>query len=101
MAACTLSGTMYDAGGTAISGATVRANITTSQFISTTQYVPKETTTTTASDGTWSLSLIQTLQYIVTIEFPPNTTDSNRPLKYSITIPASGTANFSSLATEL
>lgn len=101
MAACTVSGTMYDAGGSAISGATVRANIITPQFVSTTLYVPKEVTTTTASDGTWSLALVQTLQYNVSIEFPPNSTDSNILRKYSITCPASLTADFSTLATEL
>lgn len=100
MAVCTVSGTILDAGGSAVTTATVRANIVTPAFVSTNLYVPKEVTTTTDASGNWSLALVQTLQYIVSLEFPPNSTDSNLNRKYSVTAPASLTANFSSLATE-
>jgi hypothetical protein len=101
MATCAISGTLKDLSETAISGATVRANIISSIFSGTTQLVPKEITTTTASDGTWTLNLSQSVSAQVTIEYPPNSTDSAKPIKYSITVPATTTANFSTLATEL
>lgn len=100
MALCTVSGLLQDATATAISGATVRFNQVAPSF-STTILVPtKEVSTTTASDGTWSLSLIQGLSGIVSIDFPPNATDSNRRVTYSVVIPASASATLQSLATE-
>lgn len=100
MATCTVSGTIKDITETAISGAVIKANIIAPVFSGTTQLVPKEVNTTSAADGTWSLALAQSQNYIVTVEFPPNSTDSRRRYSYSVTTPASSSANFSTLATE-
>lgn len=100
MSTCTVSGTLKDVTETAISGAVIKANIVTPFFSSTTMIVPKEVSTTSATDGTWSLALNQGAQCVVEIDYPPNGTDSRRVSRYSITVPASGSANFSSLVTE-
>lgn len=101
MANCTVSGTVVDPSATAVSGATIRAKVATGALSGTSLVVPTEVTTTTAANGTWSLSLIQGLSVLLTVEFPPNSTDSLRRSNYTITIPALTTANFSTLATEL
>lgn len=101
MATCTVSGTLKDLSDTAISGAIIRAYVEQSVFSGTTQVAPSEISTTSDAAGAWSLVIIQTLTCQVVIEYPPNTTDSRRRLTYSITVPASTTANFSTLAVEL
>lgn len=100
MAACVVSGVIKDVTETAIVGAIVRANLVNPVFVGTVLIVPKETTTTTAAGGTWSLSLSQSTSYIVTIDYPPNALDSARRYSYAIITPASSTANFSTLAIE-
>lgn len=101
MATCTVSGVVKDVSETAVQSASVRAKIVTPFFSTTIHIVPKEISTTTDTSGAWSLSLNQGSQCIVTIEYPPNTTDSKLRYSYSITVPATSTANFSTLATEL
>jgi len=101
MATCTVSGTIKDASETAISGAVVKASIITPIFSGTAHIVPKEVSTTSASDGTWSLALLQGVNALVAIEYPPNSTDSKKRLTYAVTVPASSSANFSTIATEL
>lgn len=101
MSTCTVSGTIKDITETAVSGAVIKANIITPFFSSTTFIVPKEVSTTSATDGTWSLALVQSSQCFVEIDYPPNGTDSKRVARYSITVPASSSANFSTLAVEL
>ena len=100
MATCTITGSVLDASETAISGATIRARIVTPVFSSTNLVVPKEVTTTSAADGSWSLSLSRNCSAIVTIEYPPNSTDSARKLNYYISVPNSASSAFSTLATE-
>lgn len=62
---------------------------------------PYTVTTTTASDGVWSLNLIRLSSVLITIDYPPNLTDSAKRYTYAITVPNSATANFDALATEL
>lgn len=100
MATCVVSGVIKDPSETAISSATVRANIVTPFFVSTVLIVPEELSTTTDANGAWSLTLSQSNSYIVTIEYPPNASSSAKRYNYAITTPASGTATFSTLATE-
>jgi hypothetical protein len=100
MATCTVSGVLKDVSDTAIQSATIAARVVTPYFSTTIQIAPKEITTTTASNGSWSLVLIQGASAIVTIKYPPNATDSARIYTYAITVPAASTANFSDLATE-
>lgn len=101
MATCTVSGTIKDVTETAIESVTVRANLITPAFASTVLLVPKEVSTTTDASGVWSLALSQGSQVVITIDYPPNLTDSSMKKTYVITVPASGSANFSTLATEL
>lgn len=101
MATCTVSGTIKDVSETAIEDVVVRANIITPVFASTSLIVPKELTTTTDASGAWSLVLSQGAYVVITIDYPPNLTDSAMKKTYAITVPASGTAAFSTLATEL
>lgn len=102
MATCVVSGIIKDASETAIASVPVKARITTPYFTSTTIMIaPKEVSTTTDGTGLWSLTLNQGAQCLVTIEWPPNNTDSAKKSVYTITVPATSTANFSSLATEL
>lgn len=102
MATCVVSGTVVDPSETGISGAVVKANVVTPNFNGGTSLIAsKEISTTTAASGTWSLTLSQGLSVIVAIEFPPNSTNSNVRSTYSFTVPATTTASFSTLATEL
>lgn len=96
MANCTVSGTFLDPQGNAISGATIRFNIETAFISGTSLLLPKEVTTTTATDGTWSLSLVQSLAGILTLDLAPA---SNSPVvkrNFSLVIPATTTATFAS-----
>ncbi len=101
MATCAVSGNIKDPSETAISGVTVKASIVNPFFVGTSQIVPKEISTTTDSSGNWTLNMTQSQSFIVTIEYPPNSIDTPRKQKYAITTPASASATFASLATEL
>lgn len=101
MATCAVSGTIKDASETAVSSCTIKANIVTPFVVGTAFIVPKELSTTSDASGNWSLSLSQSQSYLISIEYPINSTDGKKRLTFSVTTPASSTANFSSLATEL
>lgn len=103
MATCAVSGTLMDPSETAISGATVRFTIQTPNFNGSTInfFAPKEITTTTASNGTWTLNISQGMSGVISFDYPPNSTDSTRRINYSVVIPAASTASFESIATEL
>lgn len=100
---CTVSGTVKDATGTAISGVTVKASAikpfihsTDSSLITNT-----EALTTTASDGTWSLNLVETTTDSVTMTVTfIYTTGSNNPndrRTYTILVPNSASSTFAAL----
>lgn len=103
MALCTISGKLVDASETAISGVVIKASIVTPNANSSaTQFIlPKEVSTTSAADGTWSLTLSQLLSVILALEYPPNNTDSARRVTYAGTVPATSTASFNTVFTEL
>lgn len=101
MATCVVSGVIKDVSDTAISGAEISSSLVTPVFSGTTFIAPKEVSTTSAVDGTWSLTLVQGVSVIIHIEYPPSSTDTKRRVSYAITVPASSSANFSTLATEL
>lgn len=100
MATCAVSGTLKDPSETVISGATVRANLVRPVFVSTSLLMPAEVLTTSDSSGNFTLNLSQSLGYIVSIEYPPSALESSRRYNYTITTPATTTANLSTLATE-
>jgi hypothetical protein len=101
MATCVVSGTIQSASETAISGVTIRFRITAPIFNSTiSTYVPKEITATTTTDGSFSITLARSISGVLSIEYPPNATDSARRYDYSITVPNSATSTLGALVTE-
>lgn len=102
MATCTVTGTLQDVTETPLDSVIVRFRITTLILNSTISvYIPKEVSTSTASDGSFTLTLAQGISGILTIDYPPNSIDSARKYTYSIIIPAASSATLPSLITEL
>lgn len=102
MATCSITGTLVDPTGAAISGATVELRVTTPQFdAANALVVPYTSTVTTNASGVFTLTADQGISAIVTIVYPPNATDSGRRYSYSVLVPTASTAAFNSLATEL
>jgi hypothetical protein len=102
MATCSITGTLVDPTGTAISGATVELRVSTPQFdAANALVVPYTSTVTTNASGVFTLIADQGISAILTIVYPPNATDSGRRYSYSILVPTASSANFNTLATEL
>ena len=100
---CTVSGTIRDAGGNAVVGATVAVNAL-KPFIHTTDsslVANYSVSTTTASDGTFSLVVVETttvsVSLILTIKSPLGTGANSVIASYSVTIPNAATATLASL----
>lgn len=100
MATCAVSGLIQDVSGTVVAGAVIKARPTVYYFSTTIEIVPTEVSTTSSASGTWSLTLIQGASLVISIEYPPNATDSRVRVDHSVTIPATATADFSTLVTE-
>lgn len=101
MSTCAVTGTIQDVTETALSGVTVRFKLTVPVFNSTISvYVPKEVTATTTTDGSFTVNLARGVSGILTIEYPPNGTDSAQRYNYSIIVPSAASATLSSLITE-
>lgn len=99
---CAVSGTTLDPTGTAIVGAVVKSNLTAPTIdVNNNVLLQHETQTTTDSSGNFTLNLVQGTSQIVAFEFPPNSTDSNRRVTFSIIVPSTSTANFYSLVMEI
>lgn len=99
MATCVVSGTLVDASETAIASAVVKAKLLAPVFNATGSGVmPSEVSTTTDASGNFSLTLSQGQSFVVSIDYPPNSTDSSRRVNYTATTPASPTATFSTIA---
>lgn len=103
IATCTISGTVRNLYGNALAGVTVKANSdrpfihpTDSSLI--TNY---EVSTTTASDGTWSLTLIETETpdntLTITFYYPAGSVTGNVRYEYTVQIPNTASATFASL----
>lgn len=96
MATCVVSGTFLDSQGNGISGAALAFTIETPYLdVSGNAITPKQVTTTTASDGTWSLTLVQLTSGILTLSVPISSTSGASKYSYSLVIPASSSALFS------
>lgn len=101
MATCTITGTLVDPTGTAISGATVELRVTSPQFDASNALVmPYTASVTTNSSGGFTLTADQGISAVVTIDYPPNSTDSSRRYSYSVLVPSATSATFQSLVTE-
>lgn len=99
---CVVSGTLKDLTGTALSGYNVYAYLTTPFFHTDGTLIPAfKVSTTTDASGNWSLTLIETTSISKTItivfDLPTGTVERLRR-EYTVTIPNTGTANFSTLA---
>ncbi len=92
MALCTVSGTVIDSSGTALAG--IPVSFVTQVPILAAE--PIEGTTSTATDGTWSLSVLQGLSGIFTISAPTSAISRAIQYKFSANIPLALTATFSS-----
>lgn len=100
---CTVSGTLRDTSGTVLSGATVSVQAI-KPFIHTTDnslVVNYSVSTTTAADGTFSLSVIETttpsVSLILTIKNASGSAASQVQTSYYVTIPNSASATLASL----
>lgn len=102
MATCSITGTIVDPTGTAISGATVELHVTSPQFDTANNLVaPYTATVTTNVSGVFTLIADQGISAIITINYPPNSTDATKKYTYSVVVPSTSSATFASLATEL
>ena len=98
---CTVSGKLVDTNNTAVPGATVRAYCLTPYLYGDgTLVTPSIASTTTAADGTWSLSCVEnattSTQTIFAFDIPNGSGNFIRQ-NYAVTVPNTGTATFASL----
>lgn len=98
MSTCVVSGTFLDPSETAISGAKVKFNIDNPVLNAGLANLigPKEISTTTATDGTWSLTITQGCSGTLSIDCPPDGLNSTRRYSFALNIPLASTATFSS-----
>jgi hypothetical protein len=93
MATCNVTGTVLDPSATPISGVEVDFNIQRPILSA----EPVQGSTTTASDGTWSMLLQQGLSGVFTINTRTSTFTSTIPYRFNVNIPNSASATFSSI----
>ncbi len=102
---CVVSGKVVKPDGGGLISVSVQANLITGfvhpqdgSFIA-----PYQVTTTTANDGTWSLTLVETETVEKTLsiafDFPAGSQNYQRQV-YDITVPNQPTANFADLVTQ-
>ncbi len=97
MASCVVSGIFTDPQGNAVSGATIRVNLDSPMFdASGNLLMPKEVTTTTATNGSWSISLIQSISCVLALDLVPTTMSPVVKYTFSVITPAATTATFAS-----
>lgn len=100
MATCIVTGTLVDASETAIPNAVVKAKLLSPVFTASgSTLMPSEVSATTDASGNFSLTLSQSQNFVVSIDYPPNSTDSSRRVNYTVVTPAAGTATFSTIST--
>ncbi len=92
MSTCTVTGTLVTPGNDRIGSAVVKFNI---QNPVTGIISPKEVRTLSATDGTWSLDLVQGVTGLMKIEYPEDPKGSSSIHFFSLVIPSSASATFS------
>lgn len=98
MSTCLVSGTFLDPSEAAISGAAVTFTVENPVLnASSNLLLPKQISTTTAADGTWSLAISQGCGGVLTLQCPPNSINSAVPYSFSLAIPNTSTATFASV----
>lgn len=93
MATCVISGTVVDAAATPVSGAPVMFNIQTPILSAD----PVEGSTTTATNGTWSLTVQQGLSGVITIRVASGPLGRQNTYRFNVNVPTASTATFSSI----
>lgn len=95
MANCTVSGVFVDPQGNPIVGAALRFNTENAVTDASGNLIsPIEIDTVTASDGTWSMALVQGISGILTADLTPVTGSPIVKYEFSLVIPATSTAVF-------
>lgn len=98
MSTCAVSGTIKDSQETALLSVQVTARPMTSISLdATTLLVPKWISTVTDSSGNFTLTLSQSQTYLCQIMYPPNSGDSAKIATFSLSTPATTTANFNTI----
>lgn len=99
MATCIVSGTLLDPSETAISGANVSFDVQSPilDLNGVSLLGPKAPSTTTASDGTWSLTLSRGISGILSIDVPPDSLNGANRYEFTIAVPVAATATFPSV----
>ncbi len=95
MATCTLTGTFTDPQGTAVANASVTFT-TESPFVDADSnlILPKEVSTTTDTNGDWSLTIIQNVTGSLSLDLAPRDNAPTIRYNFSVVIPASASATF-------
>lgn len=87
---CVVSGTVLDGGGSPVAGATVRFRTIAPTLVSGAGIATQDLTTTTAVDGTWSLTLVQGLN--AQVDIPAVGIASDTVIPSGVSCPAAFTA---------
>lgn len=97
MATCAVSGNCIDPSGTAISSVSIIARVNQPVFSSTELVTPLQVSVQTDTSGNFTLTLQQSISVIFTVMYPSIGTDPQRIFNYTGNIPATTTADFSSV----
>jgi hypothetical protein len=97
MATCAVSGQLLQLDGSALQSVSVVARVTNPVFSGTALIMPAELDAETNASGNFTLTLQQSVSVIFTVQYPPIGTEPLRTYTYSANIPATTTANFSSV----
>lgn len=97
MATCAITGSILDASGTAMQSVTVAARVPNPVVSSTDLIAPMLLSVQTDSSGAFTITLQQSISVIFTVQYPVIGTDPQRIYSYTGNVPASATADFTSV----
>lgn len=97
MATCAVSGQLLQVDGEALTSVMVVARVVNPVFSGSALITPAELGAETDSSGNFTLTLQQSISVVFTVQYPPVGTEPMRTYTYSANIPATTTADFSSV----
>lgn len=97
MATCAVTGNIIDVSGTAIASVTVLARVAQPEISGTSLVTPLQLSVQTDSSGNFTMTLQQSISVIFTIMYPSIGTDPKRIFNYTGNVPATTTADFTSV----
>jgi hypothetical protein len=97
MPTCLVSGSVRELDSTAGLSVTVYATINQPVVLGSSLYMPTQLSVQANSSGNFSMTLEQSLSVLFTVQFPILGTEVLRQFKYVGNIPATTTANFTSI----